>query len=191
MGVSQYRTILADPPWPYRQRLQGSRVRGGVKYPTMAVEEIAVLPIRELVAPECQCWLWATNTHLHDAFHVLEAWGFQYVTTVTWAKTQFGLGYWLRGQTEHLLLGVKGKPRKAMTGPHGASGGNWSTLVTAARGIHSEKPQVFYDMVEALGEPPRLELFARRQRLGWDVAGDEVGVIINSELFLTNGRLLE
>lgn len=173
--ATKYRTILADPPWAYGQRLDSPRARGGVKYPTMTVEEITAVPVGKWADKNCQLWLWATNSHLHDAFHVLEAWGFRYVTTVTWAKNHWGLGYWLRGQTEHLLLGVRGNPRAKMVGPHGATGRSWSTLVVAPRGKHSEKPQVFIDMIEALGEPPRLELFARAQRLGWDVMGDEVG----------------
>jgi len=138
------------------------------------------IPVGEWADTDCQCWLWTTNSHIHHALHLLEAWGFKYVTKVTWAKTNFGLGYWLRGQTEDLLLGTKGKARAKMIGPHGATGHSYSTLIIAPRGEHSEKPQAFVDMVEALGEPPRLELFARQHRLGWDAWGEELGVKIES-----------
>lgn len=175
----KYRTILADPPWPYRQKLNRPTTRGGLKYPTMTVEEIASLPIQEWADTDCQCWLWTTNAHLHDAFHVLEAWHFRYVTACTWVKTKMGLGYWLRGKTEHLLLGVKGNPRSKFIGVHGESGYDWSTFIYAPPHGHSKKPDCSYDMIEELSEEPRLELFARVFRLGWECRGDELGIDIH------------
>lgn len=174
--MNEYQTILADPPWPYRQKLNSSTTRGGLKYPTMTMSEIMALPVRQWMADDCQCWLWSTNAHLHDAFHVLEAWGLRYITMATWVKTKMGLGYWLRGKTEHLLLGVKGSPRKKFIGIHGESGYDWSTFMYAAPHGHSEKPGCAYDMIEALSEGPRLELFARKHRFGWETWGDELGV---------------
>lgn len=38
---------------------------------------------------------------------------------------------------------------------------------------HSAKPEAFLDLVEQVSPGPYLELFARRQRLGWDTWGDE------------------
>lgn len=178
MSAKRYRTIMADPPWSYKQRLgrgnkDGDTAKGGLAYTTMTVEEIADVDVAALAEDNSICWLWTTNAHIHDALHVLDAWGFRYVTMATWIKRNFGLGYWLRGHTEHVLLGVKGRPRSKMIGSHGATGQAWSTLIVAPRGRHSEKPQAALDLVEALGEPPRLELFARQKRMGWDVWGDE------------------
>lgn len=139
-------------------------------YPVMEDAAILAVPVQDFAAQDCQLWLWTTNSHIHLALHCLEAWGFTYKTMATWVKTQFGLGYWLRGQTEHALLGVRGKPRsRFINTKHGATGKAWSTVINAARSNHSEKPEAFLDMVEAMGEPPYLEMFARRQRLGWDV----------------------
>jgi len=41
------------------------------------------------------------------------------------------------------------------------------------RGTHSRKPEAFLDLVEQVSPAPRLEMFARRQRLGWDTWGNE------------------
>jgi len=142
----------------------------------MSIEQIKNLPVTDWLDNDSMLWLWTTNSHLHEAFHCLEIWKLKYITTLTWVKTHFGLGYWLRGQTEHCLLGIKGKPRCYIRGPHGAIGSNWSTLVIAPRKKHSEKPQAFYDMVEEIGQPPRLEVFATKKRLGWDAIGDAVGL---------------
>jgi hypothetical protein len=38
---------------------------------------------------------------------------------------------------------------------------------------HSRKPDAFLDMVEQVSPGPYLEMFARRQRLGWDTWGDQ------------------
>ncbi len=41
------------------------------------------------------------------------------------------------------------------------------------RGGHSAKPDAFADLIEQVSPGPYLEMFARRQRLGWDTWGDE------------------
>lgn len=43
-----------------------------------------------------------------------------------------------------------------------------STWFQAPRGIHSEKPGAFLDMVDHVSPGPYVELFARQPRLGWD-----------------------
>ena len=47
------------------------------------------------------------------------------------------------------------------------------TWYEAPLGGHSEKPELFMDMVEQMSPGPYLELFARRNRLGWDTWGNE------------------
>lgn len=48
------------------------------------------------------------------------------------------------------------------------------TWYIVPRRNHSEKPELFIDLIELMSPAPRLELFARRARLGWDVWGNEV-----------------
>jgi len=63
-------------------------------------------------------------------------------------------------RTEHLLLGVKSN--KARVQP-----GATSTLLEGKWRKHSQKPEEQYPVIEKLSPGPRLELFARTQRLGW------------------------
>ena len=86
---------------------------------------------------------------------------------LTWAKPHFGCGYWLRNQTEHCILAVRGSPTVTLT--------NQSTaLVRADAGTIRKSPTAFYALVESLCPAPRyLELFARKPRPGWEVWGDE------------------
>jgi transcriptional regulator with XRE-family HTH domain len=56
----------------------------------------------------------------------------------------------------------------------GAPAKRWhSTWFNWKRGRHSAKPEAFLDLVEQTSPGPYLELFARRQRLGWDTWGDQ------------------
>lgn len=52
----------------------------------------------------------------------------------------------------------------------GSSPTRWFTW---PRSAHSQKPEAFLDMVESISPGPYLELFARRNRLGWDTWGNE------------------
>lgn len=111
-------------------------------------------------------YLWVTNNFLKDGLWVMEQLGFRYVTMLTWAKDRIGLGQYFRGQTEQLLFGVRGRlPAQVRT---------QTTLITAPRRKHSEKPDRAFEVIEAVSPGPRLEMFARTQRPGWDAWGNEV-----------------
>lgn len=185
-----YCCILIDPPWPYDQALIGKAWGGSAKhYSSLSLEQIAELPIAALAAADCQLWLWTTNSHLHAAFHLIDAWSFTYKSCMTWAKVrhegavqQIGLGYWLRGCTEHVLFAVKGNPRAKLHGPRGATGLNISTFLAVRKGEHSEKPEESYQRIEAMSEEPRLELFARQRRNGWITWGDQLDAALQMRL---------
>ncbi len=87
-------------------------------------------------------WLWTTNHHMREAFALLDAWGFEQKTILTWAKDKMGTGDWLRGQTEHAIMAMRGSPIVTLT--------NQSTLLLAPARGHSVKPVEFYDLVERL-----------------------------------------
>jgi N6-adenosine-specific RNA methylase IME4 len=104
---------------------------------------------------------------MRQAFAVLDAWGFEPKTILTWAKDRFGTGDWLRGQTEHCLLATKGSPVVEIK--------NHSTLLRGPVRGHSQKPREFYDLVESHSPAPRYaDLFSRyRHNERWDCHGDE------------------
>jgi N6-adenosine-specific RNA methylase IME4 len=172
--VTSYRTIVADPPWRYRQqrivttsKTPETRPEADAQYPTMAVEDIAALPVREMTDEDAHLYLWVTNPILFEARPIVEAWGFEYVTLLTWRKLgTLGMGYYFRGDTEHVVFAVRGKAPI----PPDKRARNW---FAAPKTGHSRKPDLFYEMVERVSPGPYLELFARRRRYGWDVWGDE------------------
>lgn len=159
-----YQVIVIDPPWPFTSRQNDPTHEIASPYEPMSIEKIKAFKIP--AAEDSVLWLWVPNTFLHDAFHVLEAWGFTYHTTLTWAKNFVGLGDWLGGQTEHCLLATRGKYRIYRT--------NESTLLEAPRIKHSEKPDSFYELVERLCPGQKIDMCARHKREGWEAWGIEI-----------------
>ena len=181
----KYRTIVADPPWRYRSSdiltrgwHRTASVESGKKaahYTTLTNAEIAALPVGDLADPAySMLFLWTTNPRLYgerdgtcSPREIAEAWGFEYVTLLTWVKTgPPGLGFYFRGHTEHVLFCKRGDVRIPPALRE-------SNVVVAPRRGHSEKPDAFYDLVERVGQEPRIDLFSRRARLGWDTWGDQ------------------
>jgi len=167
----RYATILADPPWFFHHRMEipYSDPRTGIylPYSTMRTKDIAALPVERIALSDCQLWLWTTNATLPEAIKVLDAWGFQWRTMRTWCKPRTGMGVWLWGQSEHIILATRGRPYRPKPPI-------LSTLLTTPNRLpHSRKPRQSYQDIEAMSKEPRIELFARRARKGWDSWGLE------------------
>ena len=187
---TKYRTIVADPPWKYGKWGKADpKTRPNCKeydmpYETMSIEEIKALNVAGLADENCELYLWTTQKYLPNAFEVLKAWGFKYCQTLTWCKTPRGKG---QGgvycpTNEFLILGRKGKMPKVervdttwfhTKRPHNA---------------HSKKPEFFQELIETVSEAPRLEMFARRKRVGWDIWGNELENDVELETSANNGR---
>ena len=171
--MNRYKTIAADPPWP--EQGAGKIKRGADRhYPSMKVKEIIAMGdfVKSISENNSHLYLWVTNNHLEAGMKVMAAWGFRYVTMITWAKPSIGLGQYFRGTTEHCLFGVRGKvPYKMIDGKRQQG----RTHFEAPRTKHSEKPMELYEMAEKVSYEPRIELFARKPREGWSIWGNEVG----------------
>lgn len=164
----RYHIILADPPWRYRNVISESR-RIENHYPTMPLEDIKRLPVQNIAAKDAALFLWATCPGLEEAIQVMNAWGFAYRSNAAWVKPSIGPGYWFRVRHEHLLLGVRGEI------PAPAPWNRPDSVIEAARGKHSEKPEEAYRIIErAYPEFSRIELFARKPRAGWAAWGNEM-----------------
>lgn len=181
--MTRYRTIVADPPWAYPDFVSypGSRVvrnadglQGGQRrvtkplpYEAMSCEELAALPIADLVASDCALWLWTTSAYLPEALPLMGAWGFRYRQTLVWHKHRAAPalgGSVAPNHAEFLLVGKRGSPTmgrlpSSVIQAPGNSGGSPK---------HSRKPEAFLDAVERVSPQPWAELFARRARFGWD-----------------------
>ena len=182
--VVKYRTIVADPPWPYEWRGGGLRKRsrpGEFREPTkreyasMTLPEIKALPVAELAEKDAHLFLWVTNQHYREGVgvHVARAWGFDPIGEIVWEKPNLGMGQFPRLCHEILLVCRRGN--LPWTGPFNVrSVQKWRQRYDKNGGKrHSAKPEGAIDLIEQHSPGPYLELFARRHRLGWDVWGNE------------------
>lgn len=169
-ATGEFAAVVVDPPWRYEKNREDDETqRGQTPYPSMSEAEIAALKIP--AGPDCILWLWVTNAHLvtGEASRILAAWGFTPKTMLTWVKQKMGVGDWLRGQTEHCILAIRGNPVMAPPIP--------PTVLMADVGEHSAKPDAFYELVETHCPGEKVELFARKVRFGWQQSGSELGKI--------------
>jgi N6-adenosine-specific RNA methylase IME4 len=119
-------------------------------------------------ADDCVLFMWATVPMLPEALDLLHEWGFDYKSHICWIKDRQGTGYWTRNKHELLLIATKGKV------PAPAMGTQPPSVIELPLGKHSEKPAFFADMISTLyPTTPKLEMFARIGRVGWDVIGNE------------------
>jgi N6-adenosine-specific RNA methylase IME4 len=164
-----YSCIVADPPWPVRMTGKMAGRHAGARelpYETMTIDEIEALDVGSHAADGAHCWLWTTNGFWRPAFDVMQAWGFKYMTTITWVKPS-GYGPWFASTTQHVLFGYKGKcvfPLARYKPTH---------FMASPRRKHSRKPDEFYDLVRSISPEPRIDLFNRREIDGFEGWGDE------------------
>lgn len=160
---ARFSTIMLDPPWDWGDEKDVNQMgRAKPDYATIPFDDLLKLPVTTLAADDCHIYMWITNRSLPKGFALLDAWGFRYITALTWPKPNFGMGNYFRGQTEHILFGVRGsqalKRKDAST-----------LLPTWKRGPngHSSKPSEVYEFIESCSPGPYLEMFARSEREGW------------------------
>ncbi len=164
----QYATVVIDPPWPVEKILRDVRPQQGpaLDYPVMQLDEIEALPVPALAGDGCHVYLWVTHRFLPAGLELFDAWGVSYECLMTWVKnvgmTPFSWMY----DTEHVLFGRVGQLEVVQKGQR-------LSFSESVQG-HSVKPDVFYERVLAASPEPRLEMFARRTRAGFEPWGNEV-----------------
>lgn len=164
----KYAVIYADPPWQYDHQATENRAIEN-QYPTMTIEEICTLPVNDLVLDDAILFLWTTSPKLAQGMQVITAWGFEYITCAIWDKVNIGQGYYFRQQHELLLVAKCGD----IPAPLPEARPSWS-IYTEKRTGHSVKPVKFYDVIEQMyPEFPKIELFSRSSRQGWDAWGNQ------------------
>ncbi len=168
-----YRSGMVDWPWASEpdDRNSDHGARGYYPYPTMVAERSVEFPMVSILHPNSSVWLWITNFHLLRGDHLIfaKAWGLNPVALFTWVKRKWGQGHRARGATEHLIQMVRGDVL--------CLGGDTKTWFEGEGGVHSQKPQEVYAIIEKLSPAPRyFELFSRGgPRENWDLHGNDIG----------------
>lgn len=159
--------------------------------------------VKRVSAPSCHCWMWATKDFRTDAEAIMTAWGFVYKNEIPWVKTTnglsrgqkglkqftveelataervmaamgipgkpcYGTGYYLRPQHEILLFGTNDRSFRPLNATKDAA------MVFAPKKGHSAKPGAAYDLIRRNSPGPRLSLFQRTPREGFECWGNEM-----------------
>lgn len=173
----RYRTIYADPPWQFQNRTgkvapEHKRLS---RYHTMKLEEIMALPISDIADEKCHLYLWIPNALLPSGLSVMKEWGFEYKTNIIWEKIRHdgapdgrGVGFYFRNVTEILLFGIRGGKNRTLSPAR-----SQVNLIRAMKREHSRKPDEIVSLIESCSSGPYIELFARGEREGWDMWGNE------------------
>ena len=176
-GGKTYSTIYADPPWRFQNRTgkvapENKKLN---RYGTMSLDEIMSLPVEQIAAEKSHLYLWVPNAMLPDGLQVMEAWGFKYKANIVWEKIRKdgqpdgrGVGFYFRNVTEILLFGIKGDNNRTL-----APARSQVNLIRTRKREHSRKPDEIIPIIECCSPGPFIELFARGDREGWDMWGDQ------------------
>lgn len=176
-GGRKFATILADPPWRF-QNATGKVApehRRLSRYVTLTLADIRALPVESIAAEVAHLYLWVPNALLPEGLAVMRAWGFAYKSNLIWHKIRKdggsdgrGVGFYFRNVTEMILFGVRGRNARTLK-----PGRRQVNMLQTRKREHSRKPDEQYAIIEACSPGPRLELFARGERAGWAVWGDQ------------------
>lgn len=171
LPMTKHGVVYADPEWSFKvwHEVTGNDRAAANHYPTSETRVIEERDVKSICADDCVLFLWSTGPMLEHALRVLNAWGFEYKSQYVWVKPKAGTGYWARNRHETLLIGTKGNPICP------APGDQWESVIDADVGAHSEKPEIFLEMIESYyPNVPKIELNRRGgPREGWSGHGLE------------------
>jgi N6-adenosine-specific RNA methylase IME4 len=164
--TGRYQCLVVDPPWKMEKIERDERPgQEGFDYPAMSEDELAEFPIPNMAEEDAHLYLWTTQKHLPVALRLAEEWGFKYQCVLTWVKnvgfTPFSWMY----STEHIIFARRGSLDMLKLGVR---------LDFAAKvREHSRKPEEFYDIVRRVSPGPRIDVFSREKREGFEQHGNE------------------
>jgi N6-adenosine-specific RNA methylase IME4 len=165
----KFNTIIIDPPWPaemIEREVRPNQI--GLEYPIMTEDELAAFDVAKLAAEDCHLFCWATQRFLPLCLELIAGWGFRYVLTMVWHKPggfqPVGLPQY---NCEFVVYARCGSPRFVDTKA-------FNCCFEAPRREHSRKPDEFYDLVRRVTAGPRIDVFSREPRPGFDQYGNEL-----------------
>lgn len=148
--------IHVAPPWGTMHKVPG-----------MSAEDLALLPVWMVAAPNAALFLWVPASLKYQAGQVFSQWGFHYVTTIYWDRPVPGAGKWFKPTVEELLVCIKGD-----VAPFGCQRANRIGTPPEAGG---GKPRAFLKLIEAatakMVPGRRLAIFEEEAVPGWQTVG--------------------
>jgi N6-adenosine-specific RNA methylase IME4 len=168
---AKYRVIYADPPWSYNDKADAGSVQSGgaeMHYPSMSIDELCDLPVKEICEDNAVLFLWVTSPLLFECEPIIQMWGFTYKASFVWDKVKHNMGHYNSVRHEFLLVCTRGSCTPDVVEL-------FDSVQSIERTEHSTKPEEFRRIIETLyPHGKKLEMFARREVDGWDTFGNQV-----------------
>lgn len=134
----------------------------------MTIDELCELPVKEIACDNAVLFMWTTSPLLLECAPIIEAWGFKYKSSFIWDKVKHNVGHYNSVRHELLFVCTRGSctPDEKKL---------FDSVVSIERSKkHSEKPELFRDIIEVLYHGPKVELFRRGDAPeGWTVWGNQ------------------
>jgi N6-adenosine-specific RNA methylase IME4 len=201
----RYRVLYADPPWSFdAYSSEGKKKSADRHYDTMSLDEIEAFKMSDIAYPDSVCFLWITAPFLAAPRHkvnitemsrfffetegvhhrVFDRWGFESkALAFIWVKLNKrcvgetfsrddifrGMGRYTSQNVELCFVGRKGNP----PGPKVFE----PQVVIEPVREHSRKPDSIRDTIARMYDGPRIELFGRTEFEGWDLFGNQIGIL--------------
>lgn len=179
----KYDLILADPPWKQARGSGKKSVRPNssgipLDYPVCSLDEIKehLRQATSLIGGDNSIlFLWTIDKYLFEAQRIAEELGYKLHARMIWNKvTGIPAAFTVRYGHEYLLYMYKGK----LTPVANEERGKIHTVFTEQVKKHSQKPEISYEIINRLyPDLKKLELYARQERDGFDVWGNEVPIL--------------
>jgi N6-adenosine-specific RNA methylase IME4 len=174
----KYSVILSDPAWKQskggKKKVRPKSSGEELEYPTITLDDIKEIQkkARNLGNENHVCFLWTIDKYLHESEQMMYDLGYKLHARMIWNKvTGIPAAFTVRYGHEYLLYFYFGKLIPVAKDERGKI----HTVFTEQVKQHSRKPEISYQIIERLYPNfDKLELFARREREGWDVWGNEV-----------------
>jgi N6-adenosine-specific RNA methylase IME4 len=125
------------------------------------VGRLAQLPVSKMAADNCILWVWTPVKHLRKVFPIVDEWGFQFQTILTWIKPEPVEEELLGEVTEFCVVATKGTP--SINREY-----RFHNAISAVVRHGTQEPHGFFTMVDnKFPGTARLEIFAESPREGW------------------------
>lgn len=176
----KYDLIYTDPPWDQRKggykKCRPLSSGRALDYPVMPLNEIIQFHDRilsQVVKKKHNVFMWVIDKYLIAAEQFMRNLGYTRHARIIWNKGNgTAPAFTVRFTCEYLLWFYK-KGNIVMPVPE--TRGKYPNYLKETPQRHSQKPECAYQMLEDMFRgTEKIELFARRQREGWDCWGNEV-----------------
>lgn len=197
--MKKYRLSILDCPWDYDNKQKNDPARGGIRYPTLTMQELYDLPLGDCMEKDSGIVVWCTSPKLCDSHYnklaplnIIQKWGYRPVTFLfVWVKTnknaivpdldsddmsvlenydEFYSGLG-RYTNSNIEFAIYARRGEGV----GRVEKDVKQLICSPIGIHSAKPREQYNRLQRLfGDVPRIEFFARKINPppdGWEATG--------------------